>query len=171
MSADNYWVIRKSPHDGKFMPVMGFASEESGPTDDDWFPESTYAAPTFDTVDAALKYAEESGSEYGVIIHPECGAITVSPFDNGGTQQQTRTNAGYGQRTAFDFKDDGVLWAINRTLFHPRGFALAEVTSDEGVVSFVLLGDGQEPWCMPNDHVEDEKFEAFEELLQRARES
>lgn len=42
-----------------------------------------------------------------------------------------------------DLRADGLLWLINATTFHPRGFALA-VDPDTG--AFTLLGDGLEPW-------------------------
>lgn len=40
-----------------------------------------------------------------------------------------------------DLRGDGLLWLINVTTFHPRGFALA-VNDGE----FWLQGDGTEPW-------------------------
>ena len=42
-----------------------------------------------------------------------------------------------------DLRETGLLWLINRQVFHPRGFALA-VDSETG--EFSLLGDGVEPW-------------------------
>lgn len=70
-----------------------------------------------------------------------------------------------------DLQADGALWAINRTVFHPRGFALA-ITPETGELT--LLGDGSEPWDYalntPGSVDQDEKFLAFEALLRRARE-
>jgi hypothetical protein len=68
-----------------------------------------------------------------------------------------------------DIKDDAILWMVNRSVFHPRGYALGQIDHDDGSVEFVLLGNGTEVWSMPNDSVEDEKFNAFEALLKRAR--
>lgn len=46
-----------------------------------------------------------------------------------------------------DLQADGILWAINRTVFHPRGFALGLVIGDAGQpIALDLLGDGLEPW-------------------------
>jgi hypothetical protein len=42
-----------------------------------------------------------------------------------------------------DLRADGLLWLINRTVFHPRGYALGY---DPDTHEFVLLGDGHEPW-------------------------
>lgn len=56
---------------------------------------------------------------------------------------------------------------VNKTVFHPRGFALAE---DTVTGALTLMGDGSEPWTY--DHaIEDEKFAAFNALLQRSRSS
>ena len=60
---------------------------------------------------------------------------------------------------------DGVLWAVNRVLFHPRGFALAK-----GVRGGLYLhGDGTSPLSFGMVDMEDEKLAAFEALLDRAR--
>jgi hypothetical protein len=66
-----------------------------------------------------------------------------------------------------DFFDDGLLWAINAALMHPRGFALAVSPTGD----MFLLGDGSEPWAYDRseDHVIDAKFAAFEALLERGR--
>jgi hypothetical protein len=42
-----------------------------------------------------------------------------------------------------DLRADGLLWLINRTVFHPRGFALAYVVESG---TFELWGNGDEPW-------------------------
>lgn len=39
--------------------------------------------------------------------------------------------------------DDGLLWLVNRCVFHPRGYALA-FFPESG--TWMLLGDGSEPW-------------------------
>lgn len=65
-----------------------------------------------------------------------------------------------------EVRDDGLLWAINRTLFHPRGFALGY---DPTSKRFELLGDGTEVWNYAQDIPEDKLFADFEALLQRAR--
>lgn len=62
-------------------------------------------------------------------------------------------------------QEDGVLWAINRVLFHPRGFAL-NLDPDTG--RFGLQWDGSEPGTFTAD-VDDERFRQFEDLLQRAK--
>lgn len=65
-----------------------------------------------------------------------------------------------------DLRADGVLWAINRTLFHPRGFALA-INTETG--EFTLLGDGSEAWMYGSPVDEDQHLRDFEALLDRAR--
>jgi hypothetical protein len=46
-----------------------------------------------------------------------------------------------------DLRECGLLWLINRVVFHPRGYALALVVGPDGeAVGWVLQGDGSEPW-------------------------
>lgn len=59
-----------------------------------------------------------------------------------------------------DLQKSGLLWLINRCVFHPRGFALG-VTEDN---LFCLLGDGREPWRFELDD-EDELFARAEATL------
>ena len=45
-----------------------------------------------------------------------------------------------------ELRDTGLLWLINRQVFHPRGYALALHWADGDVVGWSLLGDGTTPW-------------------------
>lgn len=46
-----------------------------------------------------------------------------------------------------DLSTTGLLWLINRVVFHPRGFALSLVVEEDGTASrWQLLGDGREIW-------------------------
>ena len=69
-----------------------------------------------------------------------------------------------------DIVDDGILWLINTTVFHPRGFALS-MDLDTG--KFKLMGDGSERWVF--DEIDsvlmDKRFLAVERAFQRAREN
>ena len=65
-----------------------------------------------------------------------------------------------------DLRADGVLWMINKSVFHPRGYALAVNTQDGG--DFTLMGDGTEPWTYEHS-MEDDLFAAFNALLERAK--
>lgn len=59
-----------------------------------------------------------------------------------------------------DLRSTGMLWLINRTVFHPRGFALAlelDEVNDE-IVGWSLLGDGTEVWAM-TDEQDDRHFD------------
>lgn len=58
--------------------------------------------------------------------------------------------------------DNGVIWAINRVLFHPRGYALGINTED---ATFELWGNGDEPWEFRSVD-EDAKMKAFNALLE-----
>jgi hypothetical protein len=69
-----------------------------------------------------------------------------------------------------ELSDKGLLWLINRVVFHPRGFALALVREEDGSADyFQLQGDGTElHWFAPSD--EAERFQAVEATFAAARE-
>lgn len=74
---------------------------------------------------------------------------------------------------AFDFRrlsEYGVLWLVNRAVFHPRGFALSLVYADgePEPYGWTIEGDGTEPWRFDEDLVEDQRFEAVRDLLRQA---
>lgn len=67
-----------------------------------------------------------------------------------------------------DLRDTGLLWLINRVVFHPRGYALAlqwneDTNGDKAAGGWQLFGDGSEPWSFAGD--EDEKFAQVEAFL------
>ncbi len=77
-----------------------------------------------------------------------------------------------------EMRSTGVLWALNRVLFHPRGYALGftypdSVTKEEIMrhdvepTGWTLYGDGTEVWAYADE--EDIEFEAFAKLLLRQR--
>jgi len=79
-----------------------------------------------------------------------------------------------------ELREHGLLWLINRTVFHPRGYALGlsypEDASREDIeahrvqpVGFTILGDGTEPWNYDNEMHEDAPFEAAEALFASLR--
>lgn len=76
-------------------------------------------------------------------------------------------------RLAFDFRrmsEFGVLWLINRVVFHPRGFALA-LEYAEGAdepLGWSIQGDGSEVWVFQGFD-EDEKMREVEALFAQAR--
>jgi hypothetical protein len=62
-----------------------------------------------------------------------------------------------------DIVNDGVLWLVNRTVFHPRGYALA---FDPESGEFGIYGDGSEPWRFEiDDDVEQTRFDAVRRLM------
>lgn len=62
-----------------------------------------------------------------------------------------------------ELRQSGLLWLINRTVFHPRGWALGLVYRDGEVVGWDLLGAGNEVWQM--DGSEDDEFARAQETL------
>lgn len=64
-----------------------------------------------------------------------------------------------------ELRDSGLLWLMNRVVFHPRGWALAfHYDSNDVLVGWSLLGDGAEVWSMGIDG-EDETFAKVQALL------
>jgi hypothetical protein len=59
-------------------------------------------------------------------------------------------------RPLSELRDSGLLWLINRTVFHPRGLALALVAGEDGAIAgWQLIGDGSEPmWFAPEDEAD-----------------
>lgn len=59
-------------------------------------------------------------------------------------------------RPIADLRSSGLLWLINRTVFHPRGMALALVAGDDGeIAGWRLTGDGSEVmWFSPDDELD-----------------
>lgn len=63
----------------------------------------------------------------------------------------------------------GLLWLINRVVFHPRGFALALHTESDGrVTGWSIQGAGKEVWKF-SDADDDASFAAAEKTLNEAR--
>jgi len=71
-----------------------------------------------------------------------------------------------------DLRSTGTLWAINRTLFHPRGFGLAlnypDASGTGSPTGWCLEGDGSEQYEYPNN-VTHHCFDDFEAFLARHR--
>lgn len=67
-----------------------------------------------------------------------------------------------------DLHETGMLWLINKVVFHPRGFALAMVIQEGEFAHWVLLGDGSEPWQFESD-TDDEQFALAEATFKSAR--
>lgn len=73
-----------------------------------------------------------------------------------------------GARSFNDLRSTGLLWLINATVFHPRGFAFALVLDDDGVLTgWRLLGDGTEPWSFEGSR--DDQFRATQMLFAQHR--
>jgi len=75
-----------------------------------------------------------------------------------------------------EFRDEGLLWLVNATVFHPRGYALAlHFNEDHSEVSgWSLLGDGTESWYFDHADPTDEQREKYgaqsiDELFARAK--
>ena len=72
-------------------------------------------------------------------------------------------------RTFGEFRDEGLLWLINTSVFHPRGYAIAFVYEDDDTefknpTGWQIVGDGSEPWVM-GDHIGDKQFLSVEKLF------
>jgi hypothetical protein len=65
-----------------------------------------------------------------------------------------------------ELRDSGILWLINKSVFHPRGFALAlDVDETTGnVTGWKILGNGHEVWSY-QQHNDDDGFARAEATL------
>lgn len=71
-----------------------------------------------------------------------------------------------------DLRTTGLLWLINTTILHPRGYALALHFDDDGnATGWSLMGDGTERWAFaedgdwPEGEGLDDAFRAVKELM------
>lgn len=83
-----------------------------------------------------------------------------------------------------ELRDSGLLWLINRAVFHPRGYAIGlnyridperdPISAGGDCTGWTLLGDGSEPWSMGDatpDEIargaltEDQLFALVQDLL------
>jgi hypothetical protein len=75
------------------------------------------------------------------------------------------------QRPWNDLATTGLLWLINTSILHPRGYALAIHTDNDGnATGWSILGDGTERWAFaeqwPEGHRSpDDAFQAIKHLL------
>lgn len=113
-------------------------------------------------------HAAHAQLESGTCIHnvslglPPCANCLVSIDPNPG-------------RPFADLRDLGLLWLLNRVVFHPRGYAFALHFADGGeggafrdCTGWSLIGDGTEPWTMGDPPEEDRRYGAKTEDEQLA---
>lgn len=105
----------------------------------------------------AWEWAISTGLIWGALLWP-------SPL--AGPRPAPRSAAVGPIRPFDDLSGAGLLWLINASTFHPRGWALAVVTDGDGkAVGWQLLGDGTEEWQFEPGAVR-EQFEAAQRTLQ-----
>jgi hypothetical protein len=61
-----------------------------------------------------------------------------------------------------DISKDGLLWLINRVVFHPRGYSLGW---DPDTKEFFLLGNGTETFTFGPESVETPHLERVRQLM------
>lgn len=76
----------------------------------------------------------------------------------------------YGPMDLTRFRELGLLWAINRYLFHPQGLAITVHLAEDGetVTGWGLIGDGSEPFGYSGEQ-DDGGFADFEAFLDAYR--
>jgi hypothetical protein len=84
--------------------------------------------------------------------------------------ESINTGSSVPVRPLHELMESGMLWLINRSTFHPRGFSLALETDDKTgeVVGWKILGNGQELWSY-QQHNDEEKFLKAEATLKALR--
>lgn len=74
------------------------------------------------------------------------------------------------KRPLSEFREHGLLWLVNKTVFHPRGFALyLDVEDDGSVTGWGMFGDGTESWSFGDPEAEDADFVKVEAFLNSLR--
>lgn len=62
-----------------------------------------------------------------------------------------------------EFQALGLLWLVNRVVFHPRGYALTFHVDEDGTIKgWSMQGDGSEPWSF-TEADDDEMFKAIKD--------
>ena len=75
------------------------------------------------------------------------------------------------QKPFSELWSSGLLWLINTSVLHPRGYALVIHVDDEGqATGWSIAGDGSERWAFseqrwPEGGHPDDRFLAIKELL------
>lgn len=72
-------------------------------------------------------------------------------------------------RTFDELRSSGILWLINRVVFHPRGFAVALVLDKDKAVGWGLFSTANPPFVYSNED-DDALFRAAEKTLAEALE-
>lgn len=85
------------------------------------------------------------------------------------TNQEDQNSNAKSLRRVWSFEDlrsNGLLWLINRVVFHPRGYALGFVYDDsKEIVGWTMYGNGSEPWIFSEN--EDEIFTKANNFLKQ----
>lgn len=95
----------------------------------------------------------------------------IGPIVSAGNNTQPPSALPDNKPRPFDeWQENGLLWLINATVFHPRGYALMLGKDQNGkVMGWDLTGDGTEPWQFASDPetqaMIQAKFEAVRRLL------
>ena len=71
-----------------------------------------------------------------------------------------------------ELRPTGLLWLINTTVFHPRGYALALHFDDDGnATGWSLMGDGSEPWVFLDVDQTPDGMTSIDECFRAIRET
>lgn len=68
-------------------------------------------------------------------------------------------------RSFDDLRASGLLWLINRVVFHPRGYALGFVYHEGELAGWQIQGDGTDPFRYAGDIDEHDLMRAAEREL------
>lgn len=91
------------------------------------------------------------------------GDAQYRPIERLGAMVEPVPNTG---RRFAELRTSGLLWLINRVVFHPRGFALGIEFNEAGeAIGWQLFGEGREPYSFGSDFDENALFDAAERTL------
>ena len=113
--------------------------------------EANYAyCPVCDT--KALYTGEDDLPEGVLVMHDKCQRAELDAAR--GFHEETASDPD-AVRSWEALRSSGLLWLINRVVFHPRGWAWALCRVDGQLVGWRLLGDGREVWRFEGDSEDD----------------
>lgn len=126
-------------------------------------------SPTARKLEARGLVWSKSGIAQGTIqVYLTSAGIKAWKLDQ---EYSTPAPPGWSRRPGRPFSElgsTGMLWLINRTALHPRGYAMAlHIDIEGGATGWSIQGDGSEPWAYAEsmESAEKERFEALKRLL------
>lgn len=98
----------------------------------------------------------------GSVFHVDSNVNGDCPADEA---VEAELAEGMKQMRIVNLVDSGLLWLINKVVFHPRGYMLGAANPDDPGGPFLLMGDGSQPVVFGKDIDEGELFDRVKEFM------